>query len=70
MMKKIFDKCKTWMYNNWMAVLNFYILAMSYFVVKDHKEVAFAESVLGVWIIVSMGYFIYDTFIKNKKPLK
>ena len=68
-MKDLLNKIKNWMINNWMPIVNFFIIIISYLIVKDHEEVAFAETILGLWIIFSMGYFIYDTFFKHKKPL-
>lgn len=56
-MRNIWNVSKAWVLNNYMAVMNFNIIILAYFIVYDHKEVVFAETILGIWIIVSMGYF-------------
>jgi hypothetical protein len=64
-MKKLYKKSINWALKNWMAILNFFIIIISYFIVYDHDEVAFAETILGIWVIISMGYFVHETFIKR-----
>lgn len=68
-MKNLYNNMKNWALNNWMAILNFFIIILSYLIIHYGQQVLFAEAILGSWIFISMGYFFYDTFIKNKKPL-
>lgn len=55
----------TWFKKNWMIVVNYFVILMSYSIIYGHDDVVWAELLLGLWIFTSIVVGIYELFIKK-----
>lgn len=60
------EKIKNWFVKNWFNLLNFIVLFVSYSIIFGIEGALYAEVLLGIWIMVNVGYFGYKWFIKKK----
>lgn len=63
--ENVWNKMKAWFIDNWLFVINYLVIFLSYIIVYDHEEVVFAELILGLWLFVSVGYLFYKIFMKK-----
>ena len=54
-----------WLKKNWMIIVNYLVIALAYNNIYGKDGVVFTEVLLGLWIIVSIGYAGYKLFVKK-----
>lgn len=59
-------KIKNWLVKNWFNLVNFIVLFTSYSIIFGVEKALYAEVLLGLWIMVNVGYFGYKWFTKKK----
>ena len=72
-MKKLWEKIKTWfmqkalpwLKKNWMIIVNYLVIILAYNNVYGKDGVILAETLLGLWIFVSIGYAGWKWFTKK-----
>jgi len=60
------EKIKNWLVKNWFNLVNFIVLFTSYSIIFGVEKALYAEVLLGLWIMVNVGYFGYKWFTKKK----
>jgi hypothetical protein len=60
------EKLKTWFKKNWMIVVNYLIIFISYSIIYGKDGVVGAEVLLGLWLFASAAYGTYKFFIESK----
>lgn len=60
------EKIKAWFKKNWMIVLNYLIIFISYSIIFGKEGVVGAEVLLGLWLFASAAYGAYKWFMKKK----
>ena len=63
---KLFGIVKAWFLKNWFMIVNYLVIFISYSIVYGHEEVVFAEVLLALWMLASVGYAGYKLFTKSK----
>ena len=78
MIKNIWDNIKAW-FNltflpwamiNWMIIANYVIIIIAYLVECGNEKEQFLKFLLGLWLIISIGYVFYKYVIKLVAVLK
>jgi hypothetical protein len=64
--KAIWEKLKAWFKKNWMIVVNYLIIFISYSIIYGKEGVVGAETLLGLWLFASAAYGGYKLFMKKK----
>lgn len=64
--KAIWEKLKAWFKKNWMIVVNYLIIFISYSIIYGKDDVVGAEALLGLWLFASAAYGMYKIFMKKK----
>jgi len=61
----LFNKFIIWFKTNWFMIVNYIIIVVSYSIIYGNDAAIFAETLLGLWIFVSIAYGGYKIFIKK-----
>jgi len=64
--KAIWEKLKAWFKKNWMIIVNYLIIFISYSIIYGKDGVVGAEALLGLWLFASAAYGMYKIFMKKK----
>lgn len=64
-MKNLIEKIKAWFGKNWMIVVNYLVIFISYSNIYGKDGVVFAEVLLGLWLFASAAYGMYKLFMKK-----
>lgn len=59
------EKIKAWFKKNWMIVINYLIIIISYSTIYGKDGVVAAEVLLGLWLFASAAYGGYKWFMKK-----
>jgi len=62
---KSYGVVKGWFLKNWLLIVNYIVIFLSYSITYGHDDVVFANVLLGLWLFVSIAYAGYNWF-KNK----
>lgn len=61
----MWQKIINWSLKNWLLLVNYIVIFVSYSNVYGHEELVGTETLLGLWIFVSAAYVLYKLFIKK-----
>lgn len=64
---KLFGIVKGWFLKNWFMIVNYLVIFISYSIIYGHEGISFAEVLLALWMLVSVGYAGYKLFNKSNK---
>ena len=70
MLEKIKDflkKTKYFTLKYWMIIVNYIVICISYSTVYGKDDLVWTETILGLWIFVSIAYGGYKLFTKSNK---
>lgn len=56
-----------WLKKNWFLVVNYFVILLVYGNVCDKEDVVLSETLLGLWIFISIAYAGWKWFNKSKK---
>lgn len=63
---KNYGVIKNWFLKNWLLIVNYIVIFVSYSLIYGHDGVTIPETLLGLWLFISMAYAGWNIF-KNKK---
>ena len=64
---KLFKIVKGWLLKNWFMIANYLVIFISYSIIYGKEGVSFAEVLLALWMLTSVGYAGYNLFNKKNK---
>ena len=62
---KIYNSIKTWFLKNWFLIVHYIVIFISYSLVYGHDGMVIPETLLGLWLFISIAYAGWKLFKKN-----
>lgn len=59
---KTYRVVKTWFLKNWLLIVSYIVIFISYSITYGHDDIVVANTLLGLWLFISMGYVGYKWF--------
>jgi len=69
-MKNLLLKIKNWLKKNWMQLINYLVILIAYSKVYEKPGFTGVELILGLWLFLLTGYYIFWKLFGAEKMFK